>query len=569
MESRLSALSQAHTTDLDTLYEENRAMEEMLLKFRSRWKVFAPVSKLPAEILSLIFEVLAFSGVEWFPVTHVCRFWRDTSIEHTALWAHLPATTEKLWDLSVDRACGRPLSVYIRGRLLQHTWLTEALLDDFHLIQTLEIKDDRHTLFPGLPDISSALYRVGRAPLLRRLVIDVDTSTPFLSIQNRFIASVALNLRHAEFYHSPFPWGAGSSSLTRLCVSEVAAKSVNAVCKGLRALPSLEYLVLNIIEFHREEVLSANSSAIMSHLREAHITGSISIVTALVPCLRVPDTAYVEIIIDGNAPNELDDYIGDFASSLNAHECDRLAQSDYTTVKASITSHDVDVQVLTQRGRGLSEANYDPSAGLHLRVSNRMACIGFVYTEVDDLFDELCAGMNKSKWRALEFSGDWSLSWYRSSAAVSATGVETLSFRSIPRVAVESAMLGLDPSLVTEGDPSIMFPDLRSLSLEGISFGCDHTSCERRDAIALSLNMMLEARKNAGHPVSSLALKGCSIAKRDAISCASEVEHFAWDEEVGDAHECYPYSDDGESDSESESEGASENESEIESEASG
>ncbi|KZV74720.1 hypothetical protein PENSPDRAFT_749073 [Peniophora sp. CONT] len=565
MESRLTRLSETRNINLDTFDEETRAIQDMLIRFRSRWIMLSPVSKLPAEILSLIFEMLANISLKWQNVTRVCHSWRSIAISDTALWSNFRVTTEKRWNLFIERARGRPLSVYIQGWRPQFTWLASALRWKFHHIETLRIESNHDTPPSYLDELSVNLNQISLAPHLRHLIIDLDnTKLSSISLSKRFITSVATSLRLAVFGRSSFPWGATSSTLTRLSVIKATAKSVNAICEGLQGLPSLEYLALNIREFKKSEPLSSVPASVMQHLREVHLGGTIETCTELVPCLRLVPTAHLDISVTDEVDTIYSYEIDDLITSLKASEYHRVAESDYTTVKTSITSQAFDIQLLTQNG--LYPAKAHPPPGLHVRIEAKSPTLRTFYPDPDDLFDEFCAGLDKTQWRAVEFLGEWKLQWYTYSAVLSATGIEMFTFKDISRSAVEYVLTELDPSLrgISSPDtrPALLFPVLHNLSLESISFGCFADACDGEGALAYTLCSTLQARREAGHPILSLELRRCSIANGYAEMYHSEVEHFSWDGDVGDAHECHSVitSEEEESESDSESEGEHERE---------
>jgi hypothetical protein len=78
--------------------EELNIIESTLLpSFRAQQNALVPASKLPPELLSRVFHVLATDSrldyhthnLAWITVTHVCRRWRQTAIADLTLWRHI------------------------------------------------------------------------------------------------------------------------------------------------------------------------------------------------------------------------------------------------------------------------------------------------------------------------------------------------------------------------------------------------------------------------------------------------------------------------------------------------
>ena len=77
-------LRQAIVDEIDSLEAAARA-------FKSRYNELAPISRLPCEVLAAIFTFLSASAwerrqryvyFECMDVTHVCRRWRETALNH-------------------------------------------------------------------------------------------------------------------------------------------------------------------------------------------------------------------------------------------------------------------------------------------------------------------------------------------------------------------------------------------------------------------------------------------------------------------------------------------------------
>jgi hypothetical protein len=85
-------LRQAIVDEIDSLKASIRALQY-------RQNELAPISRLPFDVLAHIFSLLSIiawnklSGpMSWICVTHVCRRWRETALNHPRRWSHVNLT---------------------------------------------------------------------------------------------------------------------------------------------------------------------------------------------------------------------------------------------------------------------------------------------------------------------------------------------------------------------------------------------------------------------------------------------------------------------------------------------
>ncbi|KAI0056329.1 hypothetical protein BV25DRAFT_1627708 [Artomyces pyxidatus] len=88
----------------------------------------APISRLPPEVLAIIFESCTWAEnlfslrdhegfppeqIGWMKVSHVCRRWRQISLGHAALWSDInnQFMSQPLLDMMVQRSARHPASL--------------------------------------------------------------------------------------------------------------------------------------------------------------------------------------------------------------------------------------------------------------------------------------------------------------------------------------------------------------------------------------------------------------------------------------------------------------------------
>ncbi|TFK31491.1 hypothetical protein BDQ12DRAFT_578157, partial [Crucibulum laeve] len=77
---------------INPLREERERMKKYVSNLES---IFAPIRRLPAEVLCEIFRMVGTVTVwsRWSslvpPISHVCHFWRSVSLELSELWSYI------------------------------------------------------------------------------------------------------------------------------------------------------------------------------------------------------------------------------------------------------------------------------------------------------------------------------------------------------------------------------------------------------------------------------------------------------------------------------------------------
>ena len=170
---------------------------------RSIKNTFAPINRVPPEVLSLIPDYFSTDN-ELITLTHVCRSWREIFTSHASLWTFLDCTNFDKTDVYIQRSRGSPLEIYLTG-----SYSDDALFLALPLINQLKaltVSGSRNVL-------SLTKYFDSHAPLLEKLDIQVRRASP-APIESTIFGGNLSPLRELRLYAviTDLPW----KNLTKL-----------------------------------------------------------------------------------------------------------------------------------------------------------------------------------------------------------------------------------------------------------------------------------------------------------------------------------------------------------------
>ena len=141
---------------------------EVLSLVRSVKNSFAPINRIPPEVLSLIPDYYEDdTNHDLIALTHVCRDWRNTLISRSSLWTRLDCTNVEKTRTYIQRSRSSPLEIFLE-KDEDDTYLDDAfslVTPHIHRIKSLIICAD------ALPDAIEYFYC--HTPLLEELDIDL------------------------------------------------------------------------------------------------------------------------------------------------------------------------------------------------------------------------------------------------------------------------------------------------------------------------------------------------------------------------------------------------------------
>jgi len=186
---------------------------------------FAPISKIPSDVFSLIPGYFTGRDVDenLITMTHVCRGWRELLIAHSSLWARLDCKNADKTRVYIERSKSAPLDL-ILFEFRDTTYLEDAFLSVIPYIsrlKSLTIVGAMDLLQNLTPHISCPL------PLLRELEIHL-TCDPAPGFDNAlfngdFPSLCSLHLAGSITY---LPWN-NLSKLTTFKLSSVSEGKIS------------------------------------------------------------------------------------------------------------------------------------------------------------------------------------------------------------------------------------------------------------------------------------------------------------------------------------------------------
>ncbi|KAI0063913.1 hypothetical protein BV25DRAFT_1785027, partial [Artomyces pyxidatus] len=98
--------------------DELAAIEMALCYSRARRNAIAPISRLPSEVVVVVFAFLSLElqtwkdNLGWITVPHVCRRWRDIALNAATLWREISLALGAEWtSTSLVRARDTPIII--------------------------------------------------------------------------------------------------------------------------------------------------------------------------------------------------------------------------------------------------------------------------------------------------------------------------------------------------------------------------------------------------------------------------------------------------------------------------
>ncbi|KAF9652349.1 hypothetical protein BDM02DRAFT_3266414 [Thelephora ganbajun] len=242
----------AAQVDIDN---EIQRLNSSVCSLKSRRNSLCSVSRLPPEVLSDVFLVLAEQlqaqdrfrvDFKWISVTHVCHLWRHVALQHGRLWGKIDMISQDRTRAFVDRSKGAPLAVRqsFIGSLAE---LPTTFTDPSYRYRELHLRAKEGQLGPNVLQVLNSPIH---APVLESLVLEVSDNYPEYTLPPTVFDYKAPVLTRLQLQNVRMEWPTSVfPSLTHLSIhhsgnTNSPRPSVSQVLTALKNMPRLEYLHL-------------------------------------------------------------------------------------------------------------------------------------------------------------------------------------------------------------------------------------------------------------------------------------------------------------------------------------
>ena len=265
-------LGNSKMDSFESLDKEIERHMDMIVSLRKRRNSLCPISRLPAEILFMIFRSLQVVNPEnsfcsdrkWIAVTHVCSAWRTVALNCPILWSRISSfKQEAMVEAFLERSKESPLDVRldVRENGISEAKNLERVLLCLARIRVLEI------VGIGLVGRSNGILNVIKdalakpAPILKEFTYSMPTQVQYASfLSATLFDNQAPRLEHFHVRRGRFTWNPNIlGGLTSLCLADILLEDIPDPLTLLRILdhcPNLENLELVGLELLNERAES-------------------------------------------------------------------------------------------------------------------------------------------------------------------------------------------------------------------------------------------------------------------------------------------------------------------------
>ncbi|KAI0045401.1 hypothetical protein FA95DRAFT_124161 [Auriscalpium vulgare] len=298
----LRAMEEADGAIQSRLRDQRQMIERAIHRLSSQYYHFLPISRLPHEVLSEVFKILWIveppcrtreAKLGWITVTHVCRLWRQLSLDDPMLWQRISCDLGPDWVKTMfERAQSVPLCVEDMkplGRILK-PFERRLIIDHIPSIRELSLYSDGESRNRLDEFVSPALS-------LERLDVCFSTNATVVFPPN-FLDNCAPNLRSLRIVtSSKFPWrspllcGLTVLSMERPDPAFGVSSPMQDILDGLQNMP-------NLVELSLDLVLSTDGtpqrSVSLPNMKALSLHGSLHHLYTLLRYIHLPVTCKIK-----------------------------------------------------------------------------------------------------------------------------------------------------------------------------------------------------------------------------------------------------------------------------------
>lgn len=399
-ESRTSQGNQSVQSGIEEILADLDAVKRA---WKERYNAASMISRLPAEILSIVFQICARSAqlergrrqqIEWTVVLQVCSHWRRIALESPSVWSYVTFAYLPWTEAMIERSKSAPLAVnvvvhrycyyYAHGG-----WLLPDIVCSMLRKLSRRIRELSFTLWDGTS--GAAFLDKGFSLFMSSLGESLDDDAGPSQLEDLTIHSVTQGssevpilpttilhlgtsrLRNLRLHGVGRPWESpflfkglslASLSITGIPINR-GRPTVSQVIHVLERLPSLQFLCLDSIDFSShlpDRVVYLNH---LSHLElDCTLTGWSLLLSRLVyPPLMMMRLASK----DDSMPSHKLDFLAGSSSVAHVLGQKLMTKLPIRCIVSRCSNRSVILQTWTKRGTRSGPPSLDPS--LQLRIS--------------------------------------------------------------------------------------------------------------------------------------------------------------------------------------------------------
>ncbi|KAI0289292.1 hypothetical protein BC826DRAFT_1187913 [Russula brevipes] len=326
LSNRIRSIVRTPSTRAVALSTVDTGIEAAMLLTRALFthrNTLAPISVLPAEVLTRIFHLVAFAessrssmgSLRWIGITHVCRHWRQVALDDSSLWARISSSTARpTWVSEVlARARNAPLAIELFTTSNAETLSMFAA----HFARTHEFRLRgivASTVDDNIREICSL-----EAPALEHFELGAAPGSPVTFLRAPFFNGMAPKLRTFSLYQIRVPW----SFIPRGQLSELKITFFNgeriAEEPSFRDSRSLVDLLINcpVLEILVLESCLPQTITPPSHVQAIHLPrlsylslcGASSRVANLLGILKLPPSTTLRVVCNSENTTTNNDHL--------------------------------------------------------------------------------------------------------------------------------------------------------------------------------------------------------------------------------------------------------------------
>ncbi|KAI0358097.1 hypothetical protein OH77DRAFT_1242088 [Trametes cingulata] len=518
------------------LWDQVLAHEARVIELKGRINNLAATSRLPPEILSEIFALVAISHYEtqqrnhygpshaykWITLTHVCRTWRTVALSTPRLWSRIVLTRPDVAREVLARSKKAPL--WVSATLAYHDDPRLEVLNTL-MQESSRIKELRLTGPARMVQSLSTQWRLPATKLESMFLssdvkpFDRDSFLPSQALSSEFLSGQVPRLRRLEIHRITVDWTSPllCHTLKTLIVHaryDTTPKlgDFSQLLTALEGMPSLETLHLNEA-IPRLPDDTANLPAVqrtvnLPALRSLDLFSDAIECANLLRHLSLPRNT--RIVVNGRTERGVQDLVQAFGEALSHSEPLRTARL------APLYSSQIYVKLWRSNVDSLEEGVLPPDAELSLDAFPHSRSIQTLVNDAT-FFSHLHRFEVFSTFR----NWHWDALFGRMGELRVLSVLGHPEFDFLPAL---SAVRAVDDDSVG----GLLLPHLDTLELDTVRFGCPHSNHESRFLEDLLDCLIL--RCNYGVPVLKLVLRTCINVEAEAIERLKDiVPDVEWD----------------------------------------